>query len=124
MGLSNSVVTEIAKKLIGQASTDFDNANAYVGVGNGTTALSATHNDLQGASKLRKGMDATFPTRSGDVLTFSATFGDAEANFAWEEYGIFNASSAGTMMIRDLASLGTKPSNETWVLEVDVTLTN
>ena len=103
-------------------ATAFNNANSYIGVGDGTTAFAATQTDLVGTSKLRKGMDATYPTTAGNVLTFRASFGTSEANFAWNEWGIFNAASAGTMMTRKVESLGTKTSSQSWQITTTITV--
>ena len=120
--LVNAGLQLMLDKLIGAAGTVFDNANAYIGVGDSSTAAAATQTDLQAATnKLRKAMDATFPSRSGQTMSWKSTFGSGDANFAWNEWGIFNASSAGTMLNRKVESLGTKSSG-TWVLTVDVTI--
>jgi hypothetical protein len=122
MGLTNAGRDLIAQALIGEAVTSFANANAYLGVGDSSTAFAATQTDLVAASnKLRKAMDATYPQRSNNVLTFRATFAANEANWAWNEWGVFNAAAAGTMLNRAVASLGTKTSAQTW--QVTVTLT-
>ncbi|KKK88164.1 hypothetical protein LCGC14_2745950, partial [marine sediment metagenome] len=115
--LMNAGITVLLGLLIGDGSTDFDDTNGYLGVGNSSTAAGATQTDLQGASKTRVNVDS-IPTRSSQTLTFVATFGSAVANFAWEEVGIFNASSGGTMLSRRVSSLGTKASGATWVLTV------
>ena len=111
-------LTDMLKGLIGESFTAFSNANAHIGVGNGTTAFRAAHTDLQGASKARKAMDATYPQRSGLALTFRSTFGSGDANFAWEEFAIFNASSANDMFSRKVENHGTKASGDTWVFTV------
>ena len=105
----------------GQALTTFNNANAALGVGNGTTAFNVSHTDLQGASKLRKAMLATFPSRAANVLTFKSNFATGEANFAWEEVGVHNSATAatGTMLSRNVATLLTKTS----AVSVDLTHT-
>lgn len=108
----------------GTAVTAFNNANSYIGVGDSTTAFSAAQTDLQAASnKLRKAMDATYPQRATNVLTFRSTFGTSEANFAWEEWAVFNAAASGTMMNRKVESLGTKTSAQSWQFTVDITIT-
>lgn len=115
----------------GQALTYFSNAQAAIGVGDSTTAAVATHTDLQAATnKLRVAMDATFPshtdaTTSGAAsIVYKSTFGTAQANWAWQEWGIFNSSTAGTgrMLQRKVESLGTKTSASTWALTVTLTL--
>jgi len=69
-------------------------------------------------------MEATFPSRSVNVITARASFGLTEANFTWEEWGYFNAVAAGTMFSRKVESLGTKPPTQTWVLTATLTINN
>lgn len=120
MALTTAGVNFLAQAAIGQG-TPFNNSNAYIGVGNGTTAFAASHTDLRGSSKVRKGMDAGYPTVSGSTVVFKSSFEKTEANFVWNEWGIFNAATGGVMLSRVVESNGTKQSNQTWVLEVEVT---
>jgi hypothetical protein len=98
--------------LAAAGGTAFNNANAYIGIGDSTTAAAVGQTDLQAATnKLRKAMDATFPSRSGQVMTYKSTFATTDANYAWNEIGLFNASSTGTMFSRAvIASPFTKTS--------------
>lgn len=122
-GTTAAAVNVMAPALIGAAYTAFNNANAYLGVGDSSTAHAISQTDLQAATnKLRKAMDATFPTNSSGTLTFKSTFATTDANWAWAEWGVFNASSAGTMLSRKVQALGTKPSSEQWVLTVTVAI--
>lgn len=121
MGLTNTGRDRFAAAIIGDSFTNFGNANAHLGVGNSSTAYTAAQTDLQGASKTRKAMDATYPSRSTNVLTFRSTFGSGDANHAWDEVGVFNASTAGDMLCRVVSALGTKASG-TWVLTHTVTV--
>lgn len=106
------------------ATTPFNNANSYIGVGDSVTAYSAGQTDLQAATnKLRVAMDATYPQLATNVATFRSTFGTSQANYAWQEWGVFNASSAGTMLNRKVESLGTKTSAQTWQFTVTLTFT-
>lgn len=101
----------------GSSYTKFNNASAHLGVGDSSTAFSAAHTDLQAATnKTRKAMDATYPTRSANVITWQSTFGTGDANFDWNERGVFNASSGSQMLSRKVVSLGTKTSAASWVL--------
>jgi hypothetical protein len=102
----------------------FTNANARLGVGDSTTAFAASQTDLvAAANKLRKAMDATYPQRSTNVLTFRATFATSEANWVWNEWGVFNAGpTGGTMLNRKVEILGTKTSSQYWELSVALTL--
>jgi len=106
---------------IGEALTPFNNANAHLAVGNGITAFAAADTDLTGATKTRKAMDATYPTRATNVLTFKSTFATTEANHAWDEVGVANAATAGVMLSRVVTPLGTKTSASSWALTHVVT---
>lgn len=112
-----------------QTLTYFDNANAHIGVGDSSTAAVATHTDLQAVTnKVRRPMDTGFPTHSDGTssgsatITFKSIFGSADGNFAWNEWGIFNRSSAGRMLNRKVSSLGTKSAGTTWNFTVTVTI--
>jgi hypothetical protein len=124
MALTTAGRNFIAEAIVNSGSpTFFTNANSYIGVGDNTTAFSASHTDLQASTnKLRVAMEATFPTIATNVLVFKSSFGDTQANFAWQEWGVFNASSAGTMLSRKVESLGTKTSG-TWVVTATLTIT-
>lgn len=123
MALTNAYRDYLASLSAGAGGTAFNNANSYIGVGDSATAFAATQTDLQAASnKLRKAMDATYPQVAANVLTFRSTFATGDANFAWQEWGVFNAAAAGTMMNRKVESLGTKTSSQSWQLTVTITL--
>lgn len=117
-------------------AVEFNNALTRIGVGNGTTAASTGQTDLVGASTLRKAMDAAFPKIKGESFTdftgatvsvadrawvVRSTFGTGEANFAWEEHGIFNSASGATMLDRFLSAEGTKTVNQTREETITVT---
>lgn len=120
MALTNAGVNFIANAIVGQG-TFFNASNAYIGVGNGSGAFSATQTNLLGGNVLRKKVDSGYPVVAPPAVTFRATFEPTEANFAWNEWGIFNGLSGGVMLNRVVESNGTKQSNQTWVLEVSVT---
>ncbi len=114
----------------GQALTYFNNGNAYIGVGDSTTAAADTQTDLQASTnKLRKAQDATYPqhtdttgTAGSKSVVFKSTYATTDANFAWQEWGLFNGSSGGRMLNRKVESLGTKTSSATWVLTITLSL--
>ena len=109
-----------------------DEANAAIGVGNGTTATAATQNDLQAsggtANQIRKAMDSTYPqhtdstSASAGTVTFRSTYGTADANFHWYEWGVFNGTSGGRMLNRKQEDLGSKTSASTWTFSVSLSL--
>ena len=121
--LTNAGRNIIAAMIVGETTTDFTTANARIGVGDSTTVFAATQTDLVAATnKLRKGMNSTYPSRATNVLTFQATFLEAEANFAWQEWATFNAGTAGDMLQRKVEALGTKPSTEQWRLTATISV--
>lgn len=123
MGLTTVGRDFIAGAITGHETTLFNSTNAHIGVGDSSAAFAAAQTDLQGTNKLRKPMDATYPQRTNNQLTFKATFGAADANWTWNEWGVFNAASDGVMLNRKVENLGTKASGSTWVLTVTLTIT-
>lgn len=120
MALTTAGLNFITQAVTG-AGTPFNSANTRLGVGNGTTAFAVGQTDLQGASKFRKALDSGYPTVAGPTIALRATFAQSEANFPWNEWGIFNAATGGVMLNRIVESNGTKQSNQTWVLDVSIT---
>lgn len=122
-GLLIEGVTELFTLLIaGGGTTAFSNANARLGVGNGTAAFVNSQTGLQGGSSLYLPMDATYPQVASNVITFRSTFGANDANFAWEEWSIDNGSTPNKNLNRKVGSLGTKVVSTIWTLTVTITL--
>jgi len=122
-------LTTVGRNFIAEALIDddtptfFDNTNAHIGVGDDDTAFNAAQTNLQAVTnKVREGMEATYPQRSDNVITFRSVFDTGAANFDWEEWGVFNHASAGVMLNRVVESLGTKTSAATWQLTVELTI--
>lgn len=122
--LLNAGVQRLLDKLIGAAGQALDNTHARIGVGNGTTTAAAANTDLSAAAgaanRYFMTMDATFPSRSSQTLTFKATFGTGDGNFAWQEWGIDAGTAGGTtvtapLLNRKVESMGTKSAGATWV---------
>ena len=109
MALTNAGAVKVATLVA--ADTGY-----YVGVGTSTTAFNATQTDLLGTS-VRK---AATNSRSSATVTYNAVFDTSSANFAWNEVGLFDASTSGNMLTRKVASLPTKTSSETWTLNLEV----
>jgi hypothetical protein len=123
MAITNAGAILAAQCLMNDSATFLNSSNAHLGVGDSSTAFAAAQTDLQAASnKLRKGMEAGYPTRSSGALTLRSLFGTSEANFAWNEWGSFNASTSGTMFTRKVESLGTKTNTQSWQLTATITL--
>lgn len=122
--LVNAGINAMLTLLAGGGGDAFDNTNSYLGVGDSSTAAGAAQTDLQAATnKLRKGMNATFPTYgTNQKIVFQADFASDEANFDWNEFAVFNAAAAGTMLNRKVSAQGTKASGQTWRLQLEITI--
>lgn len=119
--LLNSGIDEIWDLVTGASANHYDNTNAQIGVGDSNTAADATQTDLQAATnKTYKGMESGYPTSTNQKVTFKASFGSTEANYAWEEWVVKHSTSA-ICLNRKVESLGTK-STGTWTLEVEISL--
>lgn len=120
----NEGITELLNLLIGATATAFDNANSYIGVGDSTTAASASQTGLQAATnKAYMPMDSAYPQVSGQTVTFRATFGSSDGNYSWQEFSITNGNSdSATNLNRKVENHGTKASPDTWVIQCSVTI--
>lgn len=114
--------------LLGGVGTAYNAAAAHLGVGTSTTAWAATQTDLLG-TPVRKPVNlapvithGTPPVNS--VLTYVATFGPSDANFAWNEFGLFRAPSGGSMFSRVVSAQGTKASGQSWELTFAQSISN
>lgn len=124
MPLVDAGRNHMVQATVGAAVTPFNNANAHIGVGDSTTAHAVGQTDLQApTNKMRKAMDATYPSGAANVLTFRSTFATGDANWTWNEWGIFNAASGGTMLSRKVESLGAKTNTQTWQFTTTLTFT-
>lgn len=122
-------LTMIATPLTNQtAGNAWGNTNAFLGVGTSSTAEAATQTALQ-AGSFYKAMNATYPSRSNQTVSFQSDFTSTEANQVWAEWGVTagatTASGAGftvaTLLLnRKVAALGTK-STGTWTLTGQIT---
>ena len=119
--LLNTGIDEMWDLITGDSTNHFNNAGTQIGVGDSNTAASPSQTDLQASSnKTYKGMDSGYPTSTSQKATFKASFGASEANYAWNEWVVKQATS-GKCLNRKVDSLGTK-SGGTWTIQVDITL--
>ncbi len=119
----NEGINAIWTLVCGGSETAFNNSNARVGVGNGTATEDATQTGLQGTSTAFAAMDTGYPTFGSDQKAmFKGTFGDGQAEFAWEEFTVDNGATPNKNLHRKVVSKGTKPTGETWVLTIELSL--
>lgn len=122
--LLNEGITSLLTLLIGGSETAFNNGNANIGVGDGTTAATATQTGLVGTNKTYRPMDATYPQVSGQTVTFRSTFGPTFGNHKWREFTVANGSSDTAKNLNRLveAPLRAKVAPDTWVVSLQITI--
>jgi len=124
-GLTTAGAVALASLLVNDGLiSPFNNSNAYLGVGNdNSTAFNVSQTALIGASQQLNPVDTGYPVRTSNSILYQATFYAADAIFDWSEYGIFNAASAGTMLVRVAGDdLGTKTGAEQIVLQITLVI--
>lgn len=114
-------ITALWNLVAGLGGTAFG-STAYLGVGDSTTAAAAGQTDLQAATNKVRFAVSGAPTVSTNQCAWSGTAGTAVANFAWQEAGVFTASTAGTMLNRLVTSFGTKTSTASWTLTLTLSI--
>lgn len=116
--------TEMLKLICGTGGTAYNNTNAKMYVGTDTTTENASQTGViaQGSNRAYANMDSGYPQVDGRTATFRASFGDGEANFAWNEASISNGTGVGSIaMNRKVSTMGTK-SGGTWTLQMTISL--
>ena len=105
----------VASRMVGTASAIM----SHMAVGSGTTAAAVGDTALQ--SELGR-VALTSGTATGAVATYTATFPAGTGTGAVTEAGIFNASSAGTMLCRTVFSVVNKGADDamsvTWTVTI------
>lgn len=121
--LLNEGIAEMQLLMFTTGGTKWDNTNAYLGVGDSSAAESSSQTGLQAATnKLWKAMEATYPTIASQVTTWRSIFGSADANYAWNEFTIVNASTdTGDNLNRKVSAQSTKVTGQTWTIDVAIT---
>ncbi len=122
--LLNEGITNLLTLGMGGAGTDYGNTNAYIGVGDSSTAAAATQTGLQAASnKAWAAMEATYPQVSNQSIIFRSVFDDGEAEFAWNEFSVGNSNDdSGQNLNRKVEAKGTKTAGESWTITCTITL--
>lgn len=119
--IKNLVVTSgktfIASRMVGVAS----NVMGWMELGTGTTAAAVGDTALQSAIAGSR-VALTSGTSAANVVTYVASFPAGTGTGAVTEAGVFNASSAGTMLCRTVFSVVNKGAADamsiTWTITV------
>jgi hypothetical protein len=118
-------VTRVANLITGGGAQALTNSRAVVGIGDGTGTVAVGDTDLFAAAgsthRWFQGVDASYPSVSGGVITISSTFASADGNFTWAEwcFGIASATpvpssvigtalGSGIMMNHKVQAMGAK----------------
>ena len=96
-----------------------ESAMSHMAVGTGSTAVAAGNTAL-GSEAGRVSLTST--TQTNEDVAYIATFGAGVGAGALTEAGIFNASSAGTMLCRTVFSVVNKSASDslqiTWTVSI------
>ncbi len=120
-------VNELWTIVCSAGGTKFDNANAYLGVGDSDTAAAKDQTGLLAVTnKAYVGMDTSYPTFGTDEkATWRATFDGSTANWDWNEFTVANGdSNAAVNLNRLVSNQGTKVSGQIWQLDLEISLVN
>jgi hypothetical protein len=110
----------------------FDNAHAYLGVGDSSVQENIGQTGLQAtANKTYRPMSEGYPQiieetiegKATHALLARAVFGPDDANYAWNEFTFANGNSdAAVNANRKTQNKSTKDQGDTWVLEMQLAL--
>lgn len=134
--ITNAGWTRLMNLLTAQGGTQALTSTAVrIGVGNSNTAEAYTDTDLAAAAG---SSNRYFQPVSGSgslgtrTLAFAATFGTADGNFAWNEFGIdvgtptvAGGTTVAALLFNRKAGIaqGTKASGQTWTATATLTFT-
>lgn len=113
---------------LNSATTIFDATHCRVGVGDGSTAVTAADTDFTGSTnKYWQILDGA-PSASTNQTSRTSTFPTGQGNFVWNKWGIDNGTSSGATVTAPLfnaavAALGTKTSAAAWAFTVTHSIT-
>lgn len=100
-----------------------DAVMSHMGLGSDTTAAAAGDTDLGSLLGSRKVFDSVTRTgSSNESIVYVTTFDPGEGTGAVTEAGIFNASTAGTMLCRTVFPVVNKQASDTMQITWTVTL--
>ena len=94
---------------------------SHMALGSGTTAAAAGQTDLVTLLGSRKALDSS--TASTSTIIYVSSFDAGEATGAVTEAGVFNTSTAGTMLCRTVFTVLNKAASDTMSVTWTITLT-
>jgi hypothetical protein len=131
--ITNAGYTRLGNLFTGQGATQaFDAAHCRIGAGNGSTAVTYADTVLSAAAgstnRWFQLVSAVFTIGATRTWTVAATFGTADGNFTWQEFGIDQGTASGNTEVailfnHALSSQGTKASGQIWTATATITFT-
>lgn len=107
----------IASRLIGTSDT----VMSHIAIGDSDNSL-VTANTALDSELARSALAVGYPTRTNNTVTYSASFAEGVGTGAIVEAGIFNASSAGTMLCRTTFPVINKEASDYLTINWNVTI--
>lgn len=115
----NTGLAYITGRMLGTSPT----VMSHMALGAGTTAAAAADTDLESLLGTRQALDSSTQSGTNDEsIVYVTTFEAGEATGAVTEAGIFNASTAGTMLCRTVFPVVNKQAGDTLQITWTVTL--
>ena len=119
--IPNLVVSSGLAFIASRMKDTTDAAMSHMGVGSGTTAAAAGDTALE--TQIGSRVSLTSTTVTSNAVAYVATFAAGTGTGAVTEAGIFNASTAGTMLCRTVFSVVNKGSDDTlqitWTIQLN-----
>lgn len=115
----NLVVTTGKNYVASRMKDTTEGAMSHMAIGTSSTAAAAGDTALGGEAD-RNALTST--TVSNNTVTYVAAFGAGEGTGAITEAGLFNASSAGTMLCRTVFSVVNKGASDSMTITWTVTV--
>jgi hypothetical protein len=118
--IPNLVVTSGLAFVASRMKDTTETAMSHMGVGSGTVAAAAGNTAL--GTQIGSRVSLTSTTVTANAVAYIATFGAGVGTGAVTEAGIFNASTAGTMLCRTVFSVVNKGADDTLQITWTITL--
>jgi len=124
--LCNVGINLLLDLLVAGGGTPYNNANAYLAVGNGVVAAAPADTDITGPSKTYIVSDVGYPIVGTTACTWRSTFAAGDANYAWNEVALLNGNAPPASFILNhlvpAGGLGTKAAGASWTLSLVITI--
>jgi hypothetical protein len=118
--IPNLVVSSGLAFIASRMKDTTDAAMSHMAVGSGTTAAAAGNTALE--TQIGSRVSLTSTTVTANAVAYVATFAAGTGTGAITEAGIFNASTAGTMLCRTVFSVVNKGADDTLQITWTITL--